>query len=117
MVLVLLLFFFFNQKQAYDMRINDWSSDVCSSDLFSEPFEIMPSTERASPAPCRICCAHSGNQPKRQKPYFREQPHLFVTRQKILGKMPPKSSPLRSEERREGKECVSKFRSRGSLYK
>src|SRR3546814_21124002 len=27
------LFFFFKQKTAYDMRISDWSSDVCSSDL------------------------------------------------------------------------------------
>src|SRR3546814_7705061 len=26
-------FFFFNQKKAYEMRISDWSSDVCSSDL------------------------------------------------------------------------------------
>src|SRR3546814_3879959 len=30
---VLLLFFFFKQKTAYEMRISDWSSDVCSSDL------------------------------------------------------------------------------------
>src|SRR3546814_9133500 len=28
-------FFFFKQKTAYDMRISDWSSDVCSSDLTS----------------------------------------------------------------------------------
>src|SRR3546814_1775868 len=28
-----LLIFFFNQKTAYEMRISDWSSDVCSSDL------------------------------------------------------------------------------------
>src|SRR3546814_592507 len=28
-----LLFFFFKQKTAYEMRISDWSSDVCSSDL------------------------------------------------------------------------------------
>src|SRR3546814_10919617 len=28
-----LFFFFFKQKTAYDMRISDWSSDVCSSDL------------------------------------------------------------------------------------
>src|SRR3546814_3146383 len=28
-----LVFFFFKQKSAYDMRISDWSSDVCSSDL------------------------------------------------------------------------------------
>src|SRR3546814_20764052 len=30
---VFFLFFFFKQKTAYDMRISDWSSDVCSSDL------------------------------------------------------------------------------------
>src|SRR3546814_17008821 len=30
------LFFFFKQKTAYEMRISDWSSDVCSSDLLSE---------------------------------------------------------------------------------
>src|SRR3546814_10007197 len=29
----LVLFFFFKQKTAYEMRISDWSSDVCSSDL------------------------------------------------------------------------------------
>src|SRR3546814_10097783 len=31
--LSLLFFFFFKQKTAYEMRISDWSSDVCSSDL------------------------------------------------------------------------------------
>src|SRR3546814_6910623 len=30
-----LFFFFFKQKTAYEMRISDWSSDVCSSDLRS----------------------------------------------------------------------------------
>src|SRR3546814_9956268 len=30
---VCLYFFFFKQKTAYEMRISDWSSDVCSSDL------------------------------------------------------------------------------------
>src|SRR3546814_3685128 len=29
-------FFFFKQKTAYEMRISDWSSDVCSSDLFPQ---------------------------------------------------------------------------------
>src|SRR3546814_4895089 len=29
----MLFFFFFKQKTAYEMRISDWSSDVCSSDL------------------------------------------------------------------------------------
>src|SRR3546814_7932435 len=32
-LLVCFVFFFFKQKTAYEMRISDWSSDVCSSDL------------------------------------------------------------------------------------
>src|SRR3546814_7830171 len=36
MFLYLLFFFFFKQKTAYEMRISDWSSDVCSSDLKAE---------------------------------------------------------------------------------
>src|SRR3546814_2037345 len=34
-MLLLYVFFFFKQKTAYEMRISDWSSDVCSSDLTS----------------------------------------------------------------------------------
>src|SRR3546814_2315498 len=41
------MFFFFKQKTAYDMRISDWSSDVCSSDL-------QPDGLRA-PAPAHYC--------------------------------------------------------------
>src|SRR3546814_9051720 len=33
MWLIVFMFFFFKQKTAYEMRISDWSSDVCSSDL------------------------------------------------------------------------------------
>src|SRR3546814_3690127 len=36
-LLGLMFFFFFKQKTAYEMRISDWSSDVCSSDLLVEP--------------------------------------------------------------------------------
>src|SRR3546814_3914672 len=32
-IIISLIFFFFKQKTAYEMRISDWSSDVCSSDL------------------------------------------------------------------------------------
>src|SRR3546814_5834070 len=35
----MIFFFFFKQKTAYEMRISDWSSDVCSSDLWPLPFE------------------------------------------------------------------------------
>src|SRR3546814_4168420 len=37
------MFFFFKQKTAYEMRISDWSSDVCSSDLLVEgyPWRVL----------------------------------------------------------------------------
>src|SRR3546814_4809359 len=37
------VFFFFKQKTAYEMRISDWSSDVCSSDLMmiAAPFAVL----------------------------------------------------------------------------
>src|SRR3546814_5802538 len=38
-LLVVCVFFFFKQKTAYEMRISDWSSDVCSSDLLFSTFE------------------------------------------------------------------------------
>src|SRR3546814_5879120 len=37
MLSLMCLFFFFKQKTAYEMRISDWSSDVCSSDLAAIP--------------------------------------------------------------------------------
>src|SRR3546814_6072805 len=39
------LFFFFKQKTAYEMRISDWSSDVCSSDLLARAYNtVVPSS-------------------------------------------------------------------------
>src|SRR3546814_7726394 len=40
-VSVLIVFFCFKQKTAYEMRISDWSSDVCSSDLPPTPGGIF----------------------------------------------------------------------------
>src|SRR3546814_5551904 len=34
-------FFFFKQKTAYELRISDWSSDVCSSDLLRGRFDLL----------------------------------------------------------------------------
>src|SRR3546814_3907323 len=45
--LLLFFFFFFKQKTAYEMRISDWSSDVCSSDL-GRP-RRSPATPAGSP--------------------------------------------------------------------
>src|SRR3546814_2151556 len=42
------MFFFFKQKTAYDRRISDWSSDVCSSDLRREPAVAPPPVVRAA---------------------------------------------------------------------
>src|SRR3546814_11280114 len=36
-----MIFFFFKQKTAYEMRISDWSSDVCSSDLFGDKHAVF----------------------------------------------------------------------------
>src|SRR3546814_5070424 len=45
-------FFFFKQKTAYDMRISDWSSDVCSSDLAEEcPADACPDTRTGGQRP------------------------------------------------------------------
>src|SRR3546814_6438491 len=44
-VVHLLVFFFFKQKTAYEMRISDWSSDVCSSDLLTAP-ALAPSLDQ-----------------------------------------------------------------------
>src|SRR3546814_13640527 len=38
-----LVFFFFKQKTAYEMRISDWSSDVCSSDLVDPGYYFVTS--------------------------------------------------------------------------
>src|SRR3546814_7658917 len=43
----LVVFFFFKQKTAYEMRISDWSSDVCSSDLYDGRFEARSFTAYA----------------------------------------------------------------------
>src|SRR3546814_7464186 len=37
-------FFFFKRKTAYEMRISDWSSDVCSSDLWASTMLMIEST-------------------------------------------------------------------------
>src|SRR3546814_20762604 len=43
------LLFFFKQKTAYDMRISDWSSDVCSSDLHHDAMEEAASAKGDRP--------------------------------------------------------------------
>src|SRR3546814_2521775 len=83
-------FFFFKQKTAYEMRISDWSSDVCSSDLVDA-------------AGSRQAGAEDGGDEARRHQGFK---HCARDHRELR----------RSEERRVGKECVSTCRSRWSPY-
>src|SRR3546814_8524119 len=51
---VFVAFFFFKQKTAYEMRISDWSSDVCSSDLYTTPVEEALSRLLSNPRFCEF---------------------------------------------------------------
>src|SRR3546814_9908883 len=64
-ILCFLIFFFFKQKTAYEMRISDWSSDVCSSDLHALGVVVVGEAEvvaRRQPvvvkAPQPVECLH-----------------------------------------------------------
>src|SRR3546814_10052683 len=63
---VLLVFFFFKQKTAYDLRISDWSSDVCSSDLLNhDPTDNAP---RNLAALCQRChMIHDADEHRRRR--------------------------------------------------
>src|SRR3546814_1841141 len=95
------LFFFFKQKTAYEMRISDWSSDVCSSDL-------ALSVSRQGCDRVDKTALRKGR--KERKGERKEQQSLDV------GSTASRFEPTynRSEERRVGKECVSTCRSRWS---
>src|SRR3546814_6597526 len=93
---LLLVLFFFKQKTAYEMRISDWSSDVCSSDLLLRG-------ERDA----RVRAAHPVGPAARGGD---GHPHRGHRRDR------PGPRHRRSEERRVGKECVSTCRSRWSPY-
>src|SRR3546814_5086324 len=55
-----IVIFFFKQKTAYEMRISDWSSDVCSSDLRSRRITPVTGTPRGKAATSKNSPAGSG---------------------------------------------------------
>src|SRR3546814_3718259 len=93
-------FFFFKQKTAYEMRISDWSSDVCSSDLGREAVPDCGLPSPGDPVPS----------PRAARLQAVAYIHLETQRQGGI----PRQRQFRSEERRVGKECVSTCRSRWS---
>src|SRR3546814_10363696 len=96
--IVCYFFFFFKQKTAYEMRISDWSSDVCSSDLQDHENETKMhlAALSARPAACRLS--------------------RYLTPERGCACVAAARDVVRSEERRVGKECVSTCRSRWQPY-
>src|SRR3546814_7593113 len=103
-------FFFFKQKTAYEMRISDWSSDVCSSDLISQPIIIGTWSTLALIAALAMLI---------MIPFALDEVIAmgqFLAWAKRRGKPLIRTFFQRSEERRVGKECVSPCRSRWAPY-
>src|SRR3546814_6905788 len=107
-------FFFCKQKTAYEMRISDWSSDVCSSDLavagFGCAFDL------------RLCrledrgIADLGADVIADRDDDHRQPETDAPAPGQEGVSDRVTERTRSEERRVGKECVSTCRFRWSPY-
>src|SRR3546814_7341786 len=95
-------FFFCKQKTAYEMRISDWSSDVCSSDLIDELLDASINGAYYSPNVIYAPPLKADGSP------YPDSPGLGNAYKDGFGS--------RSEERRVGKECVSTCRSRWSPY-
>src|SRR3546814_3932815 len=102
-------FFFFKQKTAYEMRISDWSSDVCSSDLLVVGQQADEDDEGGADPESRIGVERLG---------MLHQPRSFRAASTAARASPGEAwtPAIRSEERRVGKECVGTCRSRLSLY-
>src|SRR3546814_2630531 len=91
---VFFFFFFFKQKTAYEMRISDWSSDVCSSDLLEELAEDGGGTDHdrapsfsASATTAGSSVARPASRP-RLSAASSEQPRLSVASSALIA--PPR---------------------------
>src|SRR3546814_2094058 len=136
-----LFFFFFKQKTAYEMRISDWSSDVCSSDLHALGAEQVLHADRQALEGARLArlapavggLGHRERLLRRLGDEGVQRPRRLdgrdVRRGELLGRDLARGQQIartgdgetgeiarhsRSEERRVGKECGSTFRSRWS---
>src|SRR3546814_2146060 len=94
------IFFVFKQKTAYEMRISDWSSDVCSSDLHRDHMTTALHLQAIAAIGISV------------------RQHLvgLQRRAAVIDVGTVASEHRRSDERRVGKECVSPCRSRWTPY-
>src|SRR3546814_10520261 len=100
---------FFKQKTAYEMRISDWSSDVCSSDL--TPCRLNDKRES-----WRQNCLMIFRRRMTDDFRLRLQFFLLCLSARVPVQAGAGNTGQRSEERRVGKECVSTCRSGWSPY-
>src|SRR3546814_12437725 len=137
-VMVASAIFFFKQKAAYDMRISDWSSDVCSSDLAAgaadpdrlvrrvEQRRVQVGARHAGQAECvrRSDIGHAVLDRRRRDEDLPCLRSAAVLREKFDALVfepgeffrRPALVAASSDERRVGKEWVSTCSSRGSPY-
>src|SRR3546814_1919820 len=103
----MLFFCFFKQKTAYELRISDWSSDVCSSDLSAarscnpEPEEIRPH-RKPGRARARRTTARSPYPPRNIPP----PPDIRLRRDGGRARRVDASPPSRSDRSQDRKSVV-----------
>src|SRR3546814_3608070 len=97
--------FVFKQKTAYEMRISDWSSDVCSSDLDGFDREAIEEAIERSAKGKKLRGGSTVSQQTAKNVFLWQGSGWTRYARKV-----------RSAERRVGKECVSTCRSRWSPY-
>src|SRR3546814_8984636 len=72
--LVVCFFFFLKQKTAYEIRISDWSSDVCSSDLRIQLVGMQVVAVRARGVVCKFLHLADGRRDRLQHQSQRKEP-------------------------------------------
>src|SRR3546814_17165676 len=117
-MLLVFFFFFFKQKTAYEMRISDWSSDVCSSDLldaFGDQYMVRGfGVSQTVNGVATAVLNHARDTANVERIEVLKGPASV-----LYGQMQPGAViniVTRSDERRAGTECVSQCSSQWSQY-
>src|SRR3546814_15692042 len=92
------------------MRISDWSSDVCSSDLFDHRAHLVLGADGDPEAGRQTVGAHLADQDAARLQVLAGAPRVLAGQVREIGQ--DEIGDRRSEESRVGKECVRKCRSR-----
>src|SRR3546814_4823111 len=84
--MLIVILFFFKHKTSYDMRISDWSSDVCSSDLRPIIGHILADVAELKPEEVRLVVGYRGDTVERYaRSAFPNLPVRIVWQNEQLG--------------------------------